>query len=121
MEREASQAQPEESVLAVIADLEREADLLVEAARAEARQVVEEARHTADTMLRAARVDALEAERRAFEEEVARGRAAADALRAAWPQRRAALEAQVAARLPAAVSAVVGAVLGTPDGGGGPA
>jgi vacuolar-type H+-ATPase subunit H len=121
VEREASQAQPDESLLSVVADLEREADLLIEAARAEARQVVEDARRTADALVRAARADALEVERRAFEEEVARGRAAADALRAAWPQRRAALEAEVAVRLPAAVAAVVGAVLGTPGGGGGPA
>lgn len=108
-----SGAPPEEpSLLALLADLEREADLLVEAARAEARRMVEDARREADAVLQAARAEAPEVERRVCTDEVNRGRAAAEALLAGWPQRRAALETHLAARLPEAVALVVEAVLG---------
>ncbi|MDR7482329.1 MAG: V-type ATPase subunit subunit G family protein [Armatimonadota bacterium] len=103
---------PEHSSLSLIADLEREADLLVEAARAEARQMVEAARREADVALRGAREEAPEIEQRAFADEVARGREEADALRREWSAGREARDAHIGARLPLAVAAVVEAVLG---------
>ncbi len=112
-------AQEETQPLQLIADLEREVELLLEAAKAEAQGLVEAARAEADAALRVARDGLRTLEQVACEREFAAAQARADAIRAAWAVHRGNLEEHLRNRMPDAIRLIVEAVLTMPPPGKG--